>query len=149
MFCTTPRYIRTLPAMFLCIRCRCDITVRSKPPVRARSLIEASLDPLVPSALTEKSPTSTEAQAKVTGMSRRSSSAPILPIILPTKQSPRGYQQVPSRGFVTDYALTFAIMMGKLTMCCIRHGIQRRGGKCLGVFPPPVILPLRNSVTIR
>jgi PAS domain S-box-containing protein len=82
----------------------------------ARSLIEASVDPLVTISPEGKITDVNEATVKVTGASReRLISADFADYFTEPEKAREGYQRVFSEGFVTDYPLTIRHADGRLT----------------------------------
>ena len=102
----------------------------------ARSLIEASLDPLVTISPEGKITDVNEATVRITGRSRAE--------LLDTEFSDhftdpasarRGYEEVFARGSVIDYPLTICDRQGKLTDVLYNASLYRdQEGKVLGVF---------------
>jgi len=81
-----------------------------------RSLIEASLDPLVTISITGKIMDVNEAMIKVTGSSRKELLATDFSnYFTDPKKAHRGYKQIFEKGYVTDYPLTIRHKEGRLT----------------------------------
>ena len=102
----------------------------------ARSLIEASLDPLVTISADGKITDVNEATIKVTGILRRFIIGSDFSIYFtePEKAS-EGYKQVFAKGFVADYPLTIRHQDGKLTEVLYNASVYKDGtGKVIGVF---------------
>src|SRR5688572_22149329 len=102
----------------------------------ARSLIEASLDPLVTISAEGKITDVNEATVKVTGVDRSNLVGTDFSDYFtePTKARD-GYQQVFSQGFVTDYPLTIRHRGGRLTDVLYNASVYRDAqGNVLGVF---------------
>jgi PAS domain S-box-containing protein len=102
----------------------------------ARSLIEASLDPLVTISPEGKITDVNEATVKVTGCPRDELiGTDFSDYFTEPELARRGYEQVFSRGFVTDYPLTIRHMDGRLTDVLYNATVYRDGrGSVLGVF---------------
>jgi len=102
----------------------------------ARSLIEASLDPLVTISLEGKITDVNEATIKVTGVSRgRLIGTDFSDYFTKPEQAREGYKQVFERGAVTDYPLTIRHRDGRLTDVLYNASVYRDPeGKVLGVF---------------
>ena len=100
----------------------------------ARSLIEASLDPLVTISPEGKITDVNEATVKVTGRRARNSSAPTSRTTSPSRRRrAKGYQQVFAEGFVTDYPLTIRHRDGDLTDVLYNASVYRDvSGNVLG-----------------
>src|SRR3989337_236873 len=102
----------------------------------ARSLIEASLDPLVTISAEGKITDVNEGSIKVTGVTRD--------VLIGTdfsnyftepEKAREGYQQVFAKGFVTDYPLTIRRRDGKLTDVLYNASVYKDAlGNVLGVF---------------
>ncbi len=118
-----------------------DLLARATLPGRqasqyARSLIEASLDPLVTISPAGKITDVNEAAIKVTGVDRQ--------VLIGTdfsnyftepEKAREGYRQVFEKGFVTDYPLTIRHASGKLTYVLYNASVYKDvEGKVLGVF---------------
>jgi len=102
----------------------------------ARSLLEASLDPLVTISLEGKITDVNEGSVKVTGVSREKLIGTDFSIYFtePEKAS-QGYQQVFADGFVTDYPLTILHQGGRLTDVLYNASVYKDvHGRVLGVF---------------
>jgi PAS domain S-box-containing protein len=102
----------------------------------ARSLIEASLDPLVTISAEGKITDVNEGSIKVTGVPREKLVGTDFSDYFTEPQKAReGYQQVFARGFVTDYALTIRHKDGRLTDVLYNASVYKdSAGKVLGVF---------------
>ncbi|MBI2357325.1 MAG: PAS domain S-box protein [Deltaproteobacteria bacterium] len=102
----------------------------------ARSLIEASLDPLVTISPDGKITDVNEATIKVTGVGREELVGADFSIYFTEPDKAReGYQQVFSQGFVTDYPLTIRHRDGSLTDVLYNASVYKdAGGHVLGVF---------------
>ena len=102
----------------------------------ARSLIEASLDPLVTISPRGKITDVNEATVKVTGISRAQLIGTDFSNYFTEPEKAReGYQQVFAKGFVTDYPLTIRHKNGRLTDVLYNASVYRDGqGNVLGVF---------------
>src|SRR5574337_302370 len=102
----------------------------------ARSLIEASLDPLVTISPEGKITDVNEATVKVTGVPRdRLIGTVFSDYFTEPEQAREGYQQVFQQGFVTDYPLTIRHRDGKLTDVLYNASVYKdTRGNVLGVF---------------
>jgi PAS domain S-box-containing protein len=113
-----------------------DVTAQKQASQYARSLIEASLDPLVTISPEGKITDVNEATAKVTGLPReRLIGTDFFNYFTEPEQARAGYRQVFEKGFVTDYPLTIRHESGKLTDVLYNASVYRDAdGKVLGVF---------------
>jgi len=102
----------------------------------ARSLIEASLDPLVTISGEGKITDVNTATEQVTGVARDSLiGSDFADYFTDPEQARRGYQQVFSQGAVTDYPLAIRHACGKVTDVLYNATVYHDGdGKVLGVF---------------
>ena len=102
----------------------------------ARSLIEASLDPLVTISTEGKITDVNEGSIKVTGVARdKLIGTDFSDYFTEPEQAREGYQQVFSKGFVTDYPLTIRHRDGRHTAVLYNASIYKDvGGNVLGVF---------------
>ena len=102
----------------------------------ARSLIEASLDPLVTISPEGKITDVNEATIKVTGISRGELiGADFSNYFTEPEKAREGYLQVFAKGFVTDYPLTIRHRDGRLTDVLYNASVYKDvTGKVLGVF---------------
>ncbi len=102
----------------------------------ARSLIEASLDPLVTISPEGKITDVNEATIKVTGVPRdKLIGTDFSDYFTEPEDARRGYEQVFAKGFVTDYPLTIRHKDGRLTDVLYNASVYRDvQGKVLGVF---------------
>ncbi|MBI2863749.1 MAG: PAS domain S-box protein [Chloroflexi bacterium] len=113
-----------------------DVTAQRQAAQYARSLIEASLDPLVTINPQGKITDVNEATAKVTGVPRdRLIGTDFSDFFTEPENARRGYEQVFSKGFVTDYPLTIRHKDGRLTSVLYNASVYRDvAGNVLGVF---------------
>ncbi len=113
-----------------------DVTAQKQASQYARSLIEASLDPLVTISPDGKVTDVNEATAKVTGIRREQLIGTDFSNYFTEPDKAReGYQQVFAEGFVTDYPLTIRHREGKLTDVLYNASVYKDvGGNVLGVF---------------
>lgn len=113
-----------------------DITAQRQASQYARSLIEASLDPLVTISPDGTITDVNEATVRVTGMPRESLiGTDFSNYFTEPDQARAGYRQVFEKGFVTDYPLTIRHASGKLTHVLYNASIYRDvKGSVLGVF---------------
>ena len=102
----------------------------------ARSLIEASLDPLVTISPEGKITDVNEATVKVTGVLRARLIGTDFSIYFTEPEKAReGYRQVFARSFVTDYPLTIRHRGGRLTDVLYNASVYKDAtGNVLGVF---------------
>ena len=102
----------------------------------ARSLVEASLDPLVTISPEGKITDVNEATVKVTGVPReRLIGTDFSDYFTEPDQARAGYQQVFSKGYVTDYPLTIRHRDGRKTAVLYNASIYKDvAGNVLGVF---------------
>ncbi len=113
-----------------------DVTAQKQASQYARSLIEASLDPLVTISADGKITDVNEATIKVTGIAREQLIGTDFSNYFTEPEKARdGYQQVFARGFVTDYPLTIRHRDGKLTDVLYNASVYKdAAGSVLGVF---------------
>ncbi len=113
-----------------------DITVEKQASQYARSLIEASLDPLVTISPDGKITDVNEATMRVTGVARgRLIGTDFANYFTEPVKAREGYQLVFSRGAVTDYPLTIRGKDGKLTDVMFNASVYSDVmGNVLGVF---------------
>jgi PAS domain S-box-containing protein len=102
----------------------------------SRSLLEASLDPLVTISGEGKITDVNEATVKVTGVSReRLVGTDFSDYFTEPEKARQGYRRVFEQGFVTDYPLTVRHAEGRLTYVLYNASVYRNiEGKVLGVF---------------
>ncbi|MGZ4886820.1 MAG: PAS domain-containing protein [Candidatus Aminicenantales bacterium] len=102
----------------------------------ARSLIEASLDPLVTISPEGKITDVNEATVKVTGVPRgKLIGTDFSDYFTEPENARHGYEQVFSKGFVTDYPLTIRHRDGRLTAVLYNASVYKDAqGNVLGVF---------------
>lgn len=102
----------------------------------SRSLIEASLDPLVTINIDGKITDVNEASIKVTGVSRDELiGTDFSNYFTESKKAKEGYLQVFDKGFVADYPLTIIHKNGMLTDVLYNASVYKdEKGKVLGVF---------------
>jgi len=113
-----------------------DITAQKQASLYARSLIEASLDPLVTISIEGKITDVNEASAKVTGETRDKLIGTDFSDYFTEPQKAReGYKQVFEKGFVSDYPLTIRHQNGKMTDVLYNASVYKDDkGNVLGVF---------------
>jgi PAS domain S-box-containing protein len=104
--------------------------------IYTRSLIEASLDPLVTISPKGKITDVNQATIKVTGIERsKLIGTDFSDYFTEPDRARQGYQQVLEQGFVTDYPLTIHHSNGNLTDVLYNASIYRdASGKAMGVF---------------
>ncbi|MBI4294853.1 MAG: PAS domain S-box protein [Chloroflexi bacterium] len=113
-----------------------DVTAQKQASQYARSLIEASLDPLVTISPDGKITDVNEATIRVTGMSRdKLIGTDFSNYFIEPEKAREGYQQVLAQGYVTDYPLTIRHRDGKLTDVLYNASVYNDvSGNVLGVF---------------
>ncbi|MDQ3234399.1 MAG: PAS domain S-box protein, partial [Pseudobdellovibrionaceae bacterium] len=113
-----------------------DVTAQKQASQYARSLIEASLDPLVTISAEGKITDVNEATAKITGIGREKLIGTDFSDYFTEPQKAReGYKQVFEKGFVTDYPLTIRHHEGRLSDVLYNASVYRDArGNVLGVF---------------
>jgi PAS domain S-box-containing protein len=113
-----------------------DITTQKQASQYARSLIEASLDPLVTISPEGKITDVNEATIKVTGVSREKLIGTDFSNYFTEPEKAReGYQQVLAEGYVMDYPLTIRHTDGKVTDVLYNASVYNDvTGNVLGVF---------------
>jgi PAS domain S-box-containing protein len=102
----------------------------------ARSLIEASLDPLVTISPEGKVTDVNEATVKVTGVSREKLiGSDFSDYFTEPEEAREGYERVFKEGFVTDYPLSIRNAFGQITDVLYNASVYKDDkGKVLGVF---------------
>jgi PAS domain S-box-containing protein len=102
----------------------------------SRSLIEASLDPLVTISAEGKITDVNEATVRVTGVERgHLVGTDFSDYFTEPDRAREGYRQVFAQGFVTDYPLTIRHTSGDLTEVLYNASVYKdAGGRVLGVF---------------
>ena len=113
-----------------------DVTAQKQASQYARSLIEASLDPLVTISVEGKITDVNEATAKVTGIEReRLVGTDFSDYFTEPETAREGYRRVFAEGSVTDYPLTIRHRDGGLTDVLYNASVYRdAAGNVLGVF---------------
>ncbi len=113
-----------------------DVTEQKQSSQYARSLIEASLDPLVTISGDGKILDVNEASVKVTGTSRaKLIGTNFSNYFTEPEKAQKGYLQAFEKGFVSDYALTIKHVNGKLTDVLYNASVYKDdSGNVLGVF---------------
>jgi len=113
-----------------------DVTAQRQAGQYARSLIEASLDPLVTISPDGKITDVNEATIKVTGIAREKLiGTDFANYFTEPEKAREGYKQVLAKGFVTDYPLTIRHNDGKLTNVLYNASVYKDvAGNVLGVF---------------
>ncbi|WP_444998569.1 PAS domain S-box protein [Aliikangiella sp. IMCC44359] len=113
-----------------------DVTEQKQASQYARSLIEASLDPLVTISPEGKITDVNQATIKVTGLAREHLiGTDFSNYFTEPQQAQAGYQKVFEKGFVTDYPLTIRNKDGRLIDVLYNASIYKDvGGNVLGVF---------------
>jgi PAS domain S-box-containing protein len=113
-----------------------DVTVQKQASQYARSLIEASLDPLVTISAQGKITDVNEASVQVTGVARERLIGTDFSIYFTEQDKAReGYQRVFSEGFVRDYALAIRHVTDRITDVLYNASVYKdEKGRVLGVF---------------
>jgi PAS domain S-box-containing protein len=113
-----------------------DVTVQRTASQYARSLIEASLDPLVTISADGKITDVNEATTKVTGVLREKLiGTDFSNYFTEPEKAQEGYRQVFAKGMVTDYPLTIRHVNGRLTDVLYNASVYRdERGNVLGIF---------------
>jgi PAS domain S-box-containing protein len=113
-----------------------DNTARKQASQYARSLLEASLDPLVTISAEGKITDINEASIKATGVAREKLiGTDFSDYFTEPAKAREGYQQVFAKGFVTDYPLTIRHSDGRLTDVLYNASVYKDvRGNVLGVF---------------
>src|SRR5438093_976586 len=113
-----------------------DVTEQKQASQYARSLIEASLDPLVTISPEGKITDVNEGSIKVTGIAREKLiGTDFSDYFTEPEQAREGYQQVFAKGFVTDYPLTVRHKDGIFTDVLYNASVYKdAAGNVLGVF---------------
>ncbi len=113
-----------------------DVTAQKQASEYARSLIEASLDPLVTISADGKITDVNEATAKVTGVPREKLiGTDFSSYFTEPEKAQEGYRQVFAQGMVTDYPLTIRHADGRLTDVLYNASVYRdERGNVLGIF---------------
>ncbi len=111
-------------------------TIKTDDSHYARSLIEASLDPLVTISAEGKITDVNEASIKVTGIPRNELiNTDFTNYFTDPKKAQEGYLQVFEKGFVADYPLTIKHKNGNLTDVSYNASVYKdNNGNVLGVF---------------
>jgi PAS domain S-box-containing protein len=125
-----------------------DITAQKQTSQYARSLIEASLDPLVTISPEGKITDVNQATAKVTGVRREELiGTDFANYFTEPEKAREGYQQTFARGFVTDYPLTIRHRDGRLSHVLYNASVYRDvNNNVLGVFAAARdITPLKRA----
>jgi len=113
-----------------------DVTVQKQAAEYARSLIEAALDPMVTISPEGKITDVNEATIKVTGFQRNKLiGTDFSDYFTEPAKAREGYQQVFSKGYVTDYPLTIHHKNGTLTDVLYNASVYKNTqGDVLGAF---------------
>jgi len=113
-----------------------DVTLQKQASQYARSLIEASLDPLVTISPEGKITDVNDASVQATGMPREQLIATDFSDYFTEPETARaGYQKVFSEGFVRDYSLAIRHVSGSITDVLYNASVYKDDkGNVLGVF---------------
>jgi len=113
-----------------------DVTAQKRASQYARTLIEASLDPLVTISAEGKITDVNEASVQVTGVAREKLiGTDFSDYFTQPEQARAGYEQVFSQGFVRDYPLAIRHSSGRITHVLYNASVYRDDdGHVLGVF---------------
>ena len=125
-----------------------DITAQKQASQYARSLIEASLDPLVTISPEGKIMDVNAASVKVTGVSRNNLiETDFSDYFTEPEKAREGYKKVFEKGFLSDYPLTICHKNGKLTDVLYNATVYKDDkGNVLGVFAAARdITPLKDK----
>jgi len=125
-----------------------DITTQKQASQYVRSLIEASLDPLVTVSPEGKIMDVNEAAVKVTGVTRDNLiGTDFWNYFTEPEKAREAYQQAFARGFVTDYPLTIRHTEGRLSHVLYNASVYKdASGKVLGVVAAARdVSPLRKA----
>jgi PAS domain S-box-containing protein len=129
-----------------------SITAQKQGSQDARSLIEASLDPLVTISPEGKITDVNEAAVKVTGLAReRLVATDFWNYFTEPEKAREVYQQAFANGFVTDYPLTICHVNGRLYHVLFNASVYRDAiGRVAGVFAAAreVTPPLSHKLII-
>ncbi len=125
-----------------------DVTEQQQSSQYARSLIEASLDPLVTISADGKITDVNEATIRVTGVVRDELIGTDFSNYFTEPEKAReGYQQVFAQGFVTDYALTIRHKGGQLSDVLYNASVYKDlRDNVIGVFAAARDVTARNRV---
>jgi len=125
-----------------------DVTAQKQASQYARSLIEASLDPLVTISAEGKITDVNEGSIKVTGVPREKLiGTDFSDYFTEPEQARAGYQQVFAKGSVTDYPLTIRHRDGHLTDVLYNASVYKdASGNVLGVFAAARDVTAQNRV---
>ena len=128
-----------------------DITAQKQASQYARSLLEASLDPLVTISPDGKITDVNEATFKVTGVAREKLVGTDFSNYFTEPEKAReGYKQVFAKGMVTDYPLTVRHVDGRLTDVLYNASVYRDPrGNVLGVFAAARDITARKRAEIE
>jgi PAS domain S-box-containing protein len=126
-----------------------DITAQKQASQYARSLIEASADPLVTISPEGKITDVNEATVKVTGAPREKLiGADFANYFTEPEKAREGYQRVFSEGFVTDYPLTIRHADGRLTDVLYNASVYKgAGSNVLAVFAAARDITAQNQAS--
>src|SRR5207245_1756484 len=113
-----------------------DIYGQRRASAYARSLIEASLDPLVTISPEGKVTDVNEATAKITGVPREKLiGSDFSDYFTEPEEAREGYERVFNKGFVTDYPLSIRNASGQITDVLYNASVYKDDKeKVLGVF---------------
>jgi PAS domain S-box-containing protein len=113
-----------------------DITAQKQASQYARSLIEASLDPLVTISADGKVTDVNKATEKATGVTREQLiGTDFTSYFTQPEKAKAGYEEVFEKGEVRDYLLTIRSVTGKLTNVLYNASVYKdKKGKAIGAF---------------
>jgi len=133
IMCVNAKQIETSQMIIVAIE---DVTEKRRTSLYVRSLIEASLDPLVTINVYGKITDVNEGLIKVTGVPRHLLvGTDFSDYFTEPEKAREGYKLVFARGLVTDYPLTIRHKNGKLTDVLYNASVYRDAkGGVLGVF---------------
>ncbi|MGR8929721.1 MAG: bacteriohemerythrin [Gammaproteobacteria bacterium] len=117
----------------------------------ARSLIEASLDPLVTISVEGKITDVNSATEKVTGLDRSDLIGSVFTTYFTDPEKARtGYEQAFSQGYITDYPLAIRHISGKITDVLYNANVFRdTNGKVIGVLAAARDITERKRIEAR
>jgi PAS domain S-box-containing protein len=145
IMCVNAKQIGTSQMIIVAIE---DVTEKTQTSLYARSLIEASLDPLVTINAAGKITDVNEGSIKVTGVPRHLLiGTDFSDYFTEPEKAREGYKLVFARGLVTDYPLTIRHKQGKLTDVLYNASVYRDAkGGVLGVFAAARDVTVKNAL---
>ena len=117
-----------------------DVTAQKQASGYARSLIEASLDPLVTISVDGKIMDVNQGLVKITGVAREELiGTDFFDYFTEPDKAREGYKRVFAEGEVTDYPLTIRHRDGKLTDVLYNASVYRDAGVTCSACSPPLV----------